>query len=270
LINFDSVSFVHQDQRKALDNVCLTIDRGDLVAIVGGNGAGKTTLIKHVNGLLKPTTGTVTVDGVDTRKESVAELSRRVGIVFQNSNHQLFADTVENEIIFGLNNLKFSESTAKQRVDWALETFELQTYRSQSPMTLSGGEKKRLCIALVLAWNPEVLILDEPTVGQDQLQKEKLTAIIRMLISQHRTVIVVSHDLEFIWPLQPRMVVMSNSRIIADGACQEVFADFQMINKARLQTPQLCKLQQSLSPSQDEIFTDVHDAKRYIQRLRSG
>jgi len=270
LINFDSVSFAHQDHRKVLDNINLTIERGELVAIVGGNGAGKTTLVKHVNGLLKPTTGTVTVDGVDTRKKSIAELSRQVGIVFQNSDHQLFADTVENEIIFGLKNLNFSQATIEQRVEWALETFELQSYRNHSPMALSGGEKKRLCIALVLAWNPEVLILDEPTVGQDQLQKEKLTAMIRMLTSQHRTVIVVSHDMEFIWPLQPRMIVMSEGKVVGDGPCREVLANPRIIRTARLEMPQLCRLWQNLGLPTDHVFVDVYDAKRYIQSIDRG
>ena len=218
LIEFRDVSFVHQTGVTALSGVSLTVGNGETIAVVGENGAGKTTLVRHINGLLKPTRGTVVVDGVDTRKTTTATLSRKVGIAFQNPDHQLFSESVENEVSFAMRNFGFAEELVAKRLDWALNFFGLEQYRKSSPLVLSGGEKKRLTLACILAWDPEVVVLDEPTVGQDALQKEKLAQIFRMLQSTGKTIIIVSHDVEFLWPIQPRLVVMSGGRIVADGA----------------------------------------------------
>lgn len=241
------------------------------MAIVGENGAGKTTLVKHINGLLKPTRGNVAVFGVDTRKETVSNLSRRVGIIFQNPDHQLFSESVENEITFALKNFNFPEEVISRRLNWALNFFDLQRYRSTSPMLLSGGEKKRLCLASILAWEPDVVVLDEPTAGQDFTQKEKLSHVTQMLASQGKTVIIVTHDVEFIWPLQPRAVVMAGGRIVADGPIEEVFRDDEVLKKARLLKPQLLNLSDRLSVKPPKAFSNVHDARRWlISRFRGG
>jgi len=264
MIEFINVSYIHPTGVKALDDVTIQFKQGELVAIVGANGAGKTTLIKHMNGLLKPTKGTVKVFGYDTTQQTVATLSRRVGIVFQNADHQLFSDTVEHEIEFGLRNFGFSEDVVKQRVEWALTFFGLKEYANTSPMMLSGGEKKRLCLAAVLAWDPDVLVLDEPTVGQDLLHKEKLEQIIRLLLTQGKTVILVSHDIEFLWPMQPRTVVMSRGKIIADSPASKVFTDDSILSSARLIKPQLVELSQHLKVNSSETFDNIYTAKRWI------
>ncbi len=263
MIEFSSVEFQHPNGVLALKGIDLQIRTGEVTAIVGENGAGKTTLIKHTNGLLKPSRGAVKVFGVDTREESVAHLSRRVGIVFQNPNHQLFSESVEKEITFALGNFGFSEDVVEKRLNWALNSFGLEKYRSTSPMMLSGGEKKRLCLACVLAWDPDVLILDEPTVGQDYVQKERLLHTVQMLISQGKTVVIVSHDIEFIWPLQPRTVVMAGGRILADGPAKEIFRDNAVLEKARLLKPQLLDLSQRLG-IEAGAFSDVYEAKRWL------
>ena len=139
---------------------------------------------------------------------STAALARKVGIAFQNPDHQLFSDSVENEITFALKNFGFDEALIEKRLDWALGFFGLEEYRKSSPLILSGGEKKRLTLASILAWDPDVVVLDEPTVGQDAIQKEKLAEITRMLHSAGKTIIIVSHDVEFLWTLQPRLLVM--------------------------------------------------------------
>lgn len=270
MISFDSVRFVHQNGVVALENVDLKIGDGELVAIVGENGAGKTTLIKHINGLLKPTKGTVSVFGLDTKKTSVAQLSRRVGIVFQNPDHQLFSDSVENEIVFGLRNFGMEEETIAKRVQWALEFFGLDEYRKSSPLMLSGGEKKRLCLAMVLAWDPDVLILDEPTVGQDFAQKEKLEQIVRMLATRSKTVIIVSHDVEFIWPLQPRVIIMSRGQIIADGSAERAFSDRKAAEEANLVRPQLLDLYWNISPRPATAFRNVHEARQWLLQVMGG
>jgi energy-coupling factor transport system ATP-binding protein len=251
---------------KALDGVNLTIDAGEMVGIVGENGAGKTTLVRHVNGLLKPLTGSVTVDGTNTREVSTANLSRKVGIAFQNPDHQLFSDSVEKEVTFALTNFGFDKTKIDERVNWALDFFGLDRYRKSSPLILSGGEKKRLTLASILAWDPGVVILDEPTVGQDAIQKEKLAEITNTLHSSGKTVIIVSHDVEFLWSLQPRIVVMRQGKVVGDGTCADVMLDRQMLTAARVSQPQLVRLQERLSPRPDATFLTVPDAEAWIMR----
>jgi energy-coupling factor transport system ATP-binding protein len=238
-VKFEAVSFSHRNGVIALRDVNVSIKNGELVAILGTNGAGKSTFVRHINGLLKPTRGFVTVFGADTRSTSAAKLSRRVGIVFQNPNNQLFAQTVNSEIEFALRNFGYDEILVQNRLNWALNSFGLTEYKTRSPMELSGGEKKRLCIALVLAWDPEILILDEPTVGQDSDQKEKLAQEIRLLLTQNKTVILVTHDVEFVWPLQPRIILMSQGEVIADGPAQKIMQDFDALKNANVLPPQL-------------------------------
>jgi energy-coupling factor transport system ATP-binding protein len=266
LIEIRDVSYVHPNGVKALDGVSLSINKGEFVAIVGENGAGKTTLVKHVNGLLKPATGSVSVDGRDTHSVSTAQLARKVGIAFQNPNHQLFSDSVENEVTFALRNFGFDETLIQERVTWALGFFSLEQYRKSSPLILSGGEKKRLTLASILAWDPEVVVLDEPTVGQDAIQKEKLGEIIKTLISTGKTIIVVSHDVEFLWSLQPRLVVMKQGRIVEDGPCSLVMLDGGLLTGARVSQPQLVRLYGALRVKPQGPFMDVPEAKAWLTR----
>ena len=264
MIEFESVTFTHPSGVTAIRDVSLQIAPGELVAIVGANGAGKTTLVKHINGLLKPTKGTVRVFELDTRKTSVADLSRHVGIVFQNADHQLFSETVQEEIAFGLRNLGLKAEMLSKRLDWALGFFELEQYRDVAPLILSGGEKKRLCLACVLAWDPEVIILDEPTVGQDYTQKEKLEQMIRMLLTRGRTAIVVSHDIEFVWSLQPRVLVMAGGQILSDGPADQVFTDDNLLENANVRRPQLVEFARLLDAGPEKPFRSVHDARMWI------
>lgn len=264
MIEFQDVTFVHPTGVKALDQVDLTIGEAETLAIVGENGAGKTTLVKHITGLLKPTSGKVLVDGEDTSRRTTAELSRKVGVAFQNPDHQLFSESVEQEIEFALRNFGFSEELIRQRVDWSLNFFGLVEYRKSSPLTLSGGEKKRLTIACILSWDPKVVVLDEPTVGQDAIQKEKLLEIIKMLRSTGKTVIIVSHDIEFLWPMQPRMVVMSKGKIIADGPASMLMLQRETLASARVTQPQLVTFYQALNERPSSPFVDVLEARSWL------
>jgi energy-coupling factor transport system ATP-binding protein len=252
----------------ALSDVSLTVAKGETIAIVGENGAGKTTLVRHANGLLKPTKGSVLVDGVDTRETTTATLSRKVGIAFQNPDHQLFSDSVESEVTFALRNFGFAEELVSKRLDWALNFFGLEQYRKSSPLVLSGGEKKRLTLACILAWDPEVVVLDEPTVGQDSLQKEKLAQIFKMLRSTGKTIIIVSHDVEFLWPIQPRLVVMSGGRVVADGETSKIMADRELLERARVTQPQLLRLYSELRSRPPTPFLEVNDARDWVGRAR--
>ncbi|MBI3841250.1 MAG: ABC transporter ATP-binding protein [Thaumarchaeota archaeon] len=263
MIEFKDVTFVHQNGVRALDSVSLEVGKGETVAVVGENGAGKTTLVKHVTGLLKPKSGKVLVDGVDTRETSTAQLSRKVGVAFQNPDHQLFSESVEKEMAFALRNFGFPPELVEKRVSWGLELFGLEEYRESSPLVLSGGEKKRLTLACILAWDPEVIILDEPTVGQDAIQKEKLAGTIRLLTSTGKTVVVVSHDIEFLWPIQPRVIVMKGGRILGDGMAAELMLRKDVLDSARVAQPQLVTFFEGLSRRPKATFADPLEVRRW-------
>ncbi|MGQ9781743.1 MAG: energy-coupling factor ABC transporter ATP-binding protein [Nitrososphaeria archaeon] len=265
MIEIESLYFKYPNTKEyILKNISLKIGLGELVAIMGSNGSGKTTLIKHFNGLLKPSEGSVKIFGKDTRNNTVASLSKRVGLVFQNPGHQIFSDTVWNELTFALKNFGLEEEVINKRVKWALEFFNLTQYKDTSPLLLSGGEKKRLCLASVLAWNPDYVVLDEPTVGQDFLQKEKLREVIRMLVTQNKSVVIVSHDVEFIWLLQPRLILLCNGEVIKDDRCIDVFSDREARQKCGIISPQLLELYEELCPQIFRPPIDALDARSII------
>ncbi len=239
MINVEDIYFTYPNGVEALKGVSLQITDGEFVAIMGQNGAGKTTLVKHFNGLLKPTRGRVLIDDIDTRHVSVATLARKVGFVFQNPDHQLFSETVEDEISFALKNFGFDEKTIKERVDWALNILDLTRYRKTSPFMLSGGERKRVALASVLAWDPKILILDEPTIGQDRNQKERLRQFILQMNHQGKTVVIVTHDIEFVAECEPRVILMSDGRIVADGSARNVLTNPDLIAKSWLLLPEI-------------------------------
>lgn len=242
MIEVKGVHFTYPTGVEALKGVSLAIRDGEFVAIMGSNGAGKTTLVKHFNGLLKPSKGEVFVDEVNTRKVSIASLARKVGFVFQNPDHQLFCETAEEEIAFALKNFGFEEATVKSRVTWALNLLGLTQYRQTSPFMLSGGERKRLALASVLAWDPKVVVLDEPTIGQDYQQKEKLRQFIVQLNAQGKTVIVVTHDVEFVADCGPRVVLMAEGKIVADGDAKEILTNKELAFKASIVPPQITQI----------------------------
>jgi energy-coupling factor transport system ATP-binding protein len=247
VINVKDISFTYPSGVEALTSVSLEVEDGEFLAIMGQNGAGKTTLIKHFNGLFKPTKGEVLVDGINTRTASVAELARNVGFVFQNPDNQLFCETVEEEIAFALRNFGFEEDALEKRVTWALELLSLTEYRKTSPFLLSGGERKRVALASVLAWGPKVVVLDEPTIGQDQLQKDKLRQFILQLNTQGKTVVIVTHDVEFVAECNPRVVLMSGGSIVGDGVGKSVLTDIERLNRASIIPPQITQIFMGIS-----------------------
>jgi energy-coupling factor transport system ATP-binding protein len=242
MIEAKDIYFTYPNGVEALKGVSLTIKNGEFIAIMGQNGAGKTTLVKHFNGLLKPTKGKVYIDGVETTKVSVATLSRNVGFVFQNPDHQLFSETVEDEIAFALRNFGFEEIVIETRVTWALNLLGLTQYRKTSPFMLSGGERKRVALAAVLAWNPNTLILDEPTIGQDYQQKEKLRQFILQMKTQRKTTIIVTHDVEFVAECNPRVLLMQDGKIIADGEARKILTEPKILTQASIVPPQIAQI----------------------------
>jgi energy-coupling factor transport system ATP-binding protein len=266
MISTENVSFHYPSRPEVLHEVNLQIKDGEFVAIMGENGAGKTTLIKMFNGLLKPTQGKVFVDGVDTHERSVAQLSRNVGLIFQNPDHQLFAETVADELSFSLRNFGFKEDIVQRRVTNMLTALDLDRYKDSSPFVLSGGERKRVALAAILVWDPKHVIMDEPTIGQDYLQKDRLRNFIVQLISQGKTVVIVSHDVEFVAECKPRVVLLSRGRIIADGPATEILTDPSVVEQSSLVMPQISSLManlKELEPPPDII--DAYSAREFLR-----
>ena len=271
MIEAHDVHFSYQNKVEALKGVSLTINDGEFVAIMGQNGAGKSTFVKHFNGLLKPSQGTVHIDGVETTKTSVATLARNVGFVFQNPDHQLFSETVEEEIAFALKNFGFEQEVIDKRIDWALNLLSLTQYRKTSPFLLSGGERKRVALASVLAWDPKTLILDEPTIGQDHEQKEKLRQFILQMQTQKKTVVIVTHDVEFVAECNPRVVLMREGKIVADGIGKEILTDPALLELSSIVLPQIAQVFTKLSPlgfPKDVI--DIYEAKDIILKAKGS
>jgi energy-coupling factor transport system ATP-binding protein len=269
LIKIEDVYFAYPNGVEALKGVSLEVQDGEFLAIMGQNGAGKTTLVKHINGLLKPTKGTVMVDDLETAKVSVATLAKKVGFVFQNADHQLFSETVEGEISFALNNFGYDEKTINERVNWALNLLDLADYRKVSPFMLSGGERKRVALASILAWDPKIVILDEPTIGQDNQQKDRLRQFIVQLNRQGKTVIIVTHDVEFVAECKPRVVLMAQGKILAQGEAEKILSNSELINQASVVLPQMAQLFMNLRDKGFPVeVIDVYDAaKILLERL---
>jgi cobalt transport protein ATP-binding subunit len=268
LIEVENVHFTYPGGVEALKGVTLTIKDGEFVAIMGQNGAGKTTLVKHFNGLLKPSMGKVRVDNTETTKASVASLSKNVGFVFQNPDNQLFSETVEEEIAFALKNFGFAEETIEKQITWALNLLSLTQYRKTSPFMLSGGERKRVALASVLAWDPQMLILDEPTIGQDHEQKEKLRQFIVQLQTQGKTVVIVTHDVEFVAECNPRVILMREGKVVADGEGKEILTNAEVLRQSSIVLPQIAQIfvhLTSLGLAKDLI--DIYEAKEILLRV---
>ncbi|MCW4053333.1 MAG: energy-coupling factor ABC transporter ATP-binding protein [Candidatus Bathyarchaeota archaeon] len=265
MIEVENLHFVYPNGVEALKGVSLVIKNGEFLAIMGQNGAGKTTLVKHFNGLLKPSAGTVRVNGVETTKTSVATLSRNAGFVFQNPDHQLFSETVEDEISFALKNFGFDKETIEKRITWALNLLGLAQYRKTSPFLLSGGERKRVALASVLAWDPETLILDEPTIGQDYQQKEKLRQFIIQMQAQGKTVIIVTHDVEFVAECNPRVLLMKEGVVVADGEGREILTTPGVLAQSSIVLPQIAQIFMKLAPlGLPKNVIDVYEAKEIL------
>ncbi len=248
MISIEDVSFRYPSTTQdVLSNVTLSIDDGEFVAIMGENGAGKTTLVKMFNGLLMPTKGRVLIDSSETGNKSVAQLSRDVGLIFQNPDHQLFAETVSEELSFSLRNFGFPEDVIQRRITNILESLDLQKYSNTSPFILSGGERKRVALAATLVWNPKHIIMDEPTIGQDYLQKDRLRNFIVQLISQGKTIIIVTHDVEFVAECNPRVVLLSKGKVLADGPATQILTRRDLVTQASLVRPQITELMQQLN-----------------------
>jgi len=208
----------------ALDGVDLEITAGERVAIIGQNGSGKTTLVRHLNGLLRPTEGRVIIDGTDASRLTVAQLASRVGLAFQDPDRQIFAGSVRSEVEFGPRNLGRSGTDLEDAVEAALEASGLGGEDETNPYDLGQSRRKLLALASVLAMRTPVLVLDEPTTGQDARGVERVRDVIEAVAAEGRTVIAISHDMRFVAETFERVIVMRGGRVILDGSTSQIFA----------------------------------------------
>ncbi|MBS7648826.1 ATP-binding cassette domain-containing protein [Candidatus Bathyarchaeota archaeon] len=231
----------------ALKDVSIKIYDGEFVGIIGQNGAGKTTLVKHFVGLLKPTKGEVFVVGKNTKEARASELSRNVGLVLQNPDHQLFATTAREEVEFGPRNLGLSEDEVKQRVEEALHLVGLKKYEDLFPFRLSFGDRKKLTVAAIYSMKPKILILDEPTTGQDYKGRYEILEIAKSLHEKGHTIIMITHDMELVAKYAERTIVLGMGEVLLDGPTMKVFSESEILKKTYLKPPQIVQLAQSLS-----------------------
>ena len=231
----------------ALREISIEIREGEFVAIVGQNGAGKTTLIRHLNGLLKPTKGSVLVCDLDVSKASTAQLAQVVSLVFQNPTFQLFAETVNDEISFGLKNLGFSAEEIQKRVDEALNTMRIERYKEEYPRSLSKGDQQKVAIASCLVMNPKVFLLDEPTTGHDYKESILIMDLAKELNDRGVTVIFITHSMHLVAKYARRTIVLCDGQVILDGPTREVLSQPELLRKTYLNPPQISQLGQALS-----------------------
>jgi energy-coupling factor transport system ATP-binding protein len=245
-IVIDHLSHVYADGTSALSDVSLTLHPGDFVALLGANGAGKSTLAKHLNGLLKPSSGSVIVEHIDTRTSDVATLARLVGYSFQNPDHQIFAPTVEEELAFGPRVQGLPADRVGQYVAESLARFQLQPYAHLPPALLGFGQRRQVALAATLAPQPRILILDEPTGGLDAQSRREFMDILAALNAQGRTIVLITHDMRIVAEYASRVIVLVSGTVLYDGAPRALFRQPDLLRRSGLSVPQVTRLARRL------------------------
>jgi energy-coupling factor transport system ATP-binding protein len=281
-IEIENLSYVYMPgtpfEKKALDDVSLKLEDGEFIALIGHTGSGKSTLIQHINGLLKPSSGKIIVDGVDITvpKFKLNEIRKKVGLVFQYPEYQLFEETIEKDIAFGPKNLGLTNDDIDKKVKKAMEFVGLDyiIYKDISPFDLSGGQKRRVAIAGVVAMEPKVLILDEPTAGLDPKGRDEILSQIKKLKTEYNmTVILVSHSMEDVAKVASRIIVMESGKCILDDIPPKVFKEIDTLEKVGLAVPQVTYLVRDLRKKgfniSEDIFT-IEDAQEQILQILKG
>lgn len=236
----------YNSDQPALQKINLTIEAGEFVALIGQNGAGKTTLAKHFNGLLKPTKGEVIVLGMNTLQYDTSDLSKTIGYVFQNPDHQIFSTTVAKELEFGLKIAGFKGQEISERVEQVLQYTGLEKYRTVHPFSLGKGERQLIAVASILVLKPKLLIIDEPTTGSDWAGVQAMMALIRKLHTAGTTIIMISHDMDLVSQYAKRVIVLNKGEILLDATPQVVFSNEQILLDSAIIPPQLCRLSAQL------------------------
>ena len=262
-------------EKKALDDVNIDIKDGEFVALIGHTGSGKSTLIHHMNGLLEATSGRIIVDGEDITAEGVklSDVRKKVGLVFQYPEYQLFEETIEKDISYGPTNLGLDKEEIHRRVVKAMEMVGLdyEFYKDKSPFDLSGGQKRRVAIAGVIAMEPKTLILDEPTAGLDPKGRDDILEQIKILHEKYNmTIILVSHSMEDVAKIAEKVIVMNKGKVALKGTPSEVFKEVDTLEKIGLGVPQVTYLMRELRNKgfdvSDEVYT-IEQCKKELLRI---
>ncbi|MDK7755437.1 MAG: energy-coupling factor transporter ATPase [Peptoniphilus harei] len=265
-------------EKKAVDDISLKIEENEFIGLIGHTGSGKSTFIQHLNGLLKPSSGEIIIDGtrVDKSGSNLTDLRKKVGLVFQYPEYQLFEETIERDIAFGPRNLDISEEEVHERVKASMESVGLdyETYKDKSPFELSGGLKRRVAIAGVLAMEPKVLILDEPTAGLDPRGRDEILSEIKNIHENRKmTVILVSHSMEDVAKIAERIIVFDKGKVFLDGEPREIFRNEDKLLGVGLGIPQITSLMRTLKKKGLDINEDaitVEEAKESLKKYLRG
>jgi len=265
-ITCNNLAHTYPNGVEAVKGVNVTINQGEIISVVGQNGSGKTTLVKHFNGLLKPTGGNVLVGELDSLESSVGIMAQQVGYVFQNPNHQIFAPSVKHELSFGLRNIGLEEEEVETRVASIAEAFALTEYLDLNPYRLGFSLRKTVGMASIIAMEPNVIILDEPTTGQDFLGVKAIRDSIHKLRNQGKTVIVVSHDMPLVAEETDRVLVMCDTELIFDDTPTKLFANDEVLNKTNLKPPQISSFATSVGIAKsNNAILSIDDALKAIK-----
>lgn len=242
LLRVIDLDYRYVPDNMALQSVNITIRKGEFIALIGKNGSGKTTLAKHFNGLLKPSAGEVVVDGMNTKEFGTSMLAQIVGYVFQNPDHQIFSVSVESELEYGLKNAGIDDAEIRRRIDRALQFTRLEQHRKEHPLSLGKGERQMVAVASILALEPKILVIDEPTTGLDWAGIQHMMSLIKQLHEGGTTIIMISHDMEIVAKYAERVVVMNDGGVLLEGSTRDVFENFQVLARAGIVPPQILRL----------------------------
>ena len=273
MLEVKNIKYAYNSEYQALKGVSLKVEKGEMVALLGKNGAGKSTLFLHLNGIYEPDEGQVFIDGEELKydKKSLLKFRQKVGIVFQNPDDQIFAPTVEEDVAFGPLNLGLSMEEVQDRVEHALARVGMTGFEKTAPHHLSGGQKKRVAIAGILAMKPEVMVLDEPTAGLDPQGVVDLSKLLRELNDEGITIIISTHEVDLVPDYATRVFVLVDGLLIAEGTPKEIFSQPELLEQANLKVPIVTELFQQLEEEGIDMEEDypltIDEAKDKFLKL---
>ena len=258
MLEVKNIKYSYDTNYQALKGVSLKVEKGEMVALLGKNGAGKSTLFLHLNGIFRPDEGKVIIDGEELKydKKSLLKFRQKVGIVFQNPDDQIFAPTVEEDVAFGPLNLGLPMEEVQDRVEQALVCVGMSGYENTAPHHLSGGQKKRVAIAGILAMKPEIMVLDEPTAGLDPQGVVDLSILLRELNDEGITIIISTHDVDLVPTYAEKVFVLVDGLLIAEGTPKEIFSKPEILEQANLKVPIVTELFQKLESDGIDMSND--------------
>ncbi|WP_321993747.1 energy-coupling factor ABC transporter ATP-binding protein [Clostridium butyricum] len=246
ILQIKELCYSYTGEKNTLNKINLKIHKGEKIAILGSNGAGKSTFFLNINGVLKHKSGEIIYDGKSITKKNLNELRKNIGIVFQDADNQIIASTVLAEVSFGPMNLKLPKDEVIKRVNEALDYMNISEFKERPPHYLSGGEKKRVSIADIIAMKSEVIIFDEPTAALDPLNSEMLEEVLKKLSLENKTLLISTHDVDFAYRWADRVVVFSNGGIIGDGTPLEIFKNEEILKNSNLKRPIMLDVYETL------------------------